>query len=217
RERSRRNNLFERPADGDPPNFADQTCARVSQQHSHSPQLGGVIVSGVSGAIMVRHMVAQEQIRRRDSFEISQFVNDFRIHDARIITPRALTRQYCFKGGFEMPKSMLGFSLGSIMLLFAACGKPEGSQAQTSPSSTAQTPTLIVRPVRSLELNRQIRLPGEVQAWQDTAIYAKVQGFVEEINVDRGSVVKRGQLLARLRAPELDTQRGEAEARVRAA
>src|SRR5262245_65920528 len=116
-----------------------------------------------------------------------------------------------------MPKSMLGFSLGLIMLLFAACGKPEGSQAQTSPSSTAQTPTVIVTTVRSLELNRQIRLPGELQAWQDTAVYAKVQGFVEEINVDRGSVVKKGQLLARLRAPELDTQRGEAEARVRAA
>ncbi len=116
-----------------------------------------------------------------------------------------------------MPKSMLGFGLALVILPFAACGKPEGSQAQTSPSPTTQTPTVIVTTVRSLELNRQIRLPGELQAWQDTAIYAKVQGFVEEINVDRGSVVKRGQLLARLRAPELDTQRGEAEARVRAA
>src|SRR5499433_3345410 len=116
-----------------------------------------------------------------------------------------------------MPKSMLSFGLALVILAFAACGKPEGSQAQTSPSSTTQTPTVIVTTVRSLELNRQIRLPGELQAWQDTAIYAKVQGFVEEINVDRGSVVKRGQLLARLRAPELDTQRGEAEARVRAA
>jgi hypothetical protein len=43
---------------------------------------------------MVRHVVAQEQIRRRDGFEISQFVNDFRIHDARIITPRAMTRHH---------------------------------------------------------------------------------------------------------------------------
>ncbi|HMB27808.1 MAG TPA: efflux RND transporter periplasmic adaptor subunit [Blastocatellia bacterium] len=42
-------------------------------------------------------------------------------------------------------------------------------------------------------------------------------GFVEVINVDRGSVVKQGQLLARLRAPELEAQRSEAVARVRAA
>src|SRR5882672_11139658 len=124
---------------------------------------------------------------------------------------------FTFEGEIEMLKSMLGFGLALVVLSFAACGKPEKSQAQTSPSHATQTPTSTVTTVQSLELDRQIRLPGEVQAWQDTAIYAKVQGFVEEINVDRGSVVKRGQLLARLRAPELDTQRGEAEAKVRAA
>jgi RND family efflux transporter MFP subunit len=114
-----------------------------------------------------------------------------------------------------MLKYMLGFGLA--VLSFAACGKPERSQAQTSPSPTVQTSAVIVTTAQSLELNRQIRLPGELQAWQDTAIYAKVQGFVEAINVDRGSVVKRGQLLARLRAPELDSQRSEAEAKVRSA
>jgi membrane fusion protein, multidrug efflux system len=74
-----------------------------------------------------------------------------------------------------------------------------------------------VTEVVSLELNRQLRLPGELQPFQDVAIYAKVPGFVESIYVDRGSVVRSGHLLARLRAPELDAQRGEAEARSRAA
>jgi membrane fusion protein, multidrug efflux system len=114
-----------------------------------------------------------------------------------------------------MLKSMLGFGLA--LLSFTACGKPEMSQAQTPTAPANQTPAVAVTTVQSLELNRQIRLPGELQAWQDTSIYAKVQGFVEEIKVDRGSVVKKGQMLARLRAPELDTQRGEAEAKVRAA
>ncbi|MBO0857245.1 MAG: efflux RND transporter periplasmic adaptor subunit [Chloracidobacterium sp.] len=68
-----------------------------------------------------------------------------------------------------------------------------------------------------MEINRQFRLPGELQPFEDVAIYAKVPGFVEAINVDRGSIVRSGQLLARLRAPELDAQRGEAEARSRAA
>jgi membrane fusion protein, multidrug efflux system len=120
-----------------------------------------------------------------------------------------------FRGEFEMLKSMPGFCLALLSLV--SCGKPEMSQAQTSPPVATQAPAVAVTAVQSLELNRQIRLPGELQAWQDTAIYAKVQGFVEVINVDRGSVVKKGQLLARLRAPELDTQRGEAEAKVRAA
>jgi RND family efflux transporter MFP subunit len=71
--------------------------------------------------------------------------------------------------------------------------------------------------VQSLELNRSLRLPGELQAFQDVALYAKVQGFVESISVDRGSLVRQGQLLASLRAPELDAQRSEAEAKARAA
>jgi multidrug efflux pump subunit AcrA (membrane-fusion protein) len=90
-----------------------------------------------------------------------------------------------FEGEFEMMKSMLGFSLALAILPFAACGKPERSQAQTPSSLAPQTPTVNVTTVQSLVLDRQIRLPGELQAWQDTAIYAKVQGFVEEINVDR--------------------------------
>ena len=75
----------------------------------------------------------------------------------------------------------------------------------------------MVTTVQSLELNRSLRLPGKLQAYQDVALYAKVPGFVETINVDRGSVVRQGQVLATLRAPELDTQRSESEACARAA
>src|SRR5215813_1223773 len=110
---------------------------------------------------------------------------------------------------------------GALMMAaigLTACSGGQRPQAQAAQGATpAQTPTVIVTMVESRELNRQVRLPGELQAYQDTAIYAKVPGFVEVINVDRGSVVKQGQLLARLRAPELDTQRSEADARARAA
>ena len=102
--------------------------------------------------------------------------------------------------------------------LTACSGAGQKPQAQATQGATpAQTPTVIITTVEMRELNRQVRLPGELQAYQDTALYAKVPGFVEDINVDRGSVVRQGQLLARLRAPELDTQRSEAEAKVRAA
>lgn len=104
--------------------------------------------------------------------------------------------------------------LFSFLLLLASCSGAPKPHPQTSPSPAPQTPTINVTTVESHELNRQLRLPGELQPFQEVAIYAKVQGFVETISVDRGSVVKKGQSLARLRAPELDTQRREAEARV---
>ncbi len=116
---------------------------------------------------------------------------------------------------------MSGFSLALAAIFIAACsagGSAQRSPGQTAPSATpSQTPTVIVTSPISQELSRSIRLPGELQAYQDTAIYARVPGFIEEIKVDRGTFVRQGQLLARLRAPELDTQRSEAEARVRGA
>ena len=120
----------------------------------------------------------------------------------------------------QMSRTLMigGLTLMTAAGLTACSGGGQKPQAQATQSSTpAQTPTVTVTTVESRELNRQVRLPGELQAYQDVALYARVPGFVQVINVDRGSVVKQGQVLARLRAPELDTQRSEADARVRAA
>jgi membrane fusion protein (multidrug efflux system) len=113
-------------------------------------------------------------------------------------------------GGLGLVVTAVGLSA------YSGCGQKPQTPAPPAAASLPQIPAVIVTTVESRELNRQVRLPGELQAYQDTALYAKVPGFVEVINVDRGSEVKQGQLLARLRAPELDTQRGEAAARVRA-
>ena len=113
--------------------------------------------------------------------------------------------------------------IGGLALMVTAVGLSAYSRSGQKPQTAApqaatpaQIPAVIVTTVQSRELNQRVLLPGELQAYQDTAIYAKVPGFVEVINVDRGSEVKQGQLLARLRAPELEAQRGEADARVRA-
>jgi multidrug efflux pump subunit AcrA (membrane-fusion protein) len=104
-----------------------------------------------------------------------------------------------------------------IFIGLTACTSGSSAQKAQPQAAPAQTPTVTVTKVESHELSRAIRLPGELQPWQDTAIYARVQSFVETIKVDRGSLVRKGQVLARLRAPELDAQRSEAEAKVRAA
>src|ERR1044071_742883 len=63
-------------------------------------------------------------------------------------------------------------------------------------------------------VERRIELPGEFLPYQQTAIHAKVAGFVESVPVDRGSRVQEGQLLASMTAPEMDAQLAEARARV---
>jgi membrane fusion protein, multidrug efflux system len=72
-------------------------------------------------------------------------------------------------------------------------------------------------PVISKSLSRTTELPGEFQPFLIVSLHAKVPGYVERVLVDRGSVVKQGQLLIELSAPEMAAQIAEGEARVHAA
>lgn len=63
----------------------------------------------------------------------------------------------------------------------------------------------VVSPIRDQPLYG-LSLPGELKPYEQVKIYAKVKGFVKEVYVDRGSYVKKGQLLALLEAPEITQQ-----------
>ena len=72
-------------------------------------------------------------------------------------------------------------------------------------------------PVVSKSLSRTADLPGEFQPFLMVSLHARVAGYVEKVLVDRGSVVKQGQLVAELSAPEMAARIAEAESRVHAA
>jgi RND family efflux transporter MFP subunit len=71
--------------------------------------------------------------------------------------------------------------------------------------------------VISQKLDHPVSLPGDLVAFQDVELRAKVSGFVESIAVDRGPIVKKGAMLAHIVAPELLAQRSEADAKVQSA
>jgi len=79
----------------------------------------------------------------------------------------------------------------------------------------AQAPLEVVR-VTAKAVERQVKLPGEFLPYLAVPIYAKVVGFVKQVNVDRGSAVKQGQRLATLEAPEMQAQIVEAESKAQA-
>jgi len=100
--------------------------------------------------------------------------------------------------------------------MFAAA-LPIAALAQ-APGQKAAAPQVVpVTAVRSQVVERQVALPGELVAFQDVLLHPRVQGFVQSVSVDRGSIVKKGQLLIKMVAPELDAQRSEADAKVQSA
>lgn len=62
-----------------------------------------------------------------------------------------------------------------------------------------------------------ITINGELSPYEVVTLAARVAGYVENVLVDRGSVVRTGQPLVRLRAPELAARVAEAQARVQTA
>ncbi len=57
-------------------------------------------------------------------------------------------------------------------------------------------------------------LPGTIAAFDNTTIYARATGYIAERRVDIGSRVKKGDLLVRIAAPDLDQQLAQANAQL---
>ncbi len=70
--------------------------------------------------------------------------------------------------------------------------------------------------VVSKPVSQTIELPGELLPFLAVSLHAKVQGYVDRVLVDRGSVVREGDLLVRLSAPEIEAQIVEAETKIQA-
>ena len=106
-----------------------------------------------------------------------------------------------------------------VLLLLALGSMACRGSAQTPAGTAAQAgpPALDVIHVVERAVSVTLSMPAELEPYQTVAIYPKVTGFVKIIGVDRGSRVRAGDLLARLEAPELLSQRAEAESKLQSA
>jgi len=108
------------------------------------------------------------------------------------------------------PKTLL---LASAFAFVSGC-KPEPS----NPPAKASPPVSVrLAPVKKGEATRSITLPGEVLAYQQATLYAKVAGYVKTVTVDKGDSVKEGALLADIEVPELLADRAKYEAELKVA
>lgn len=95
--------------------------------------------------------------------------------------------------------------------LLSGCERSNAVPTKTQPSQNVQ----VVR-CKTGEIIRSISLPGNVRAYQEATLYAKVAGYLKTIKVDKGDAVKQGDLLAEIEAPEMlaDLSRLKAELKV---
>lgn len=88
---------------------------------------------------------------------------------------------------------------------------------ERSPSAgeaAAGLPVVRVSPAARASRDSVLALPGDIIAFEDSPVYARVDGYVSKWTVDIGAKVKVGQLLAEIETPELDQQLNRARALV---
>jgi RND family efflux transporter MFP subunit len=78
-------------------------------------------------------------------------------------------------------------------------------------------PTVAVIHPRPGAMQDEVVLPGNIQAFIDSPIYARASGYLKRWYADIGARVKTGQVLAEIDAPELDQQVRQARADVQQA
>lgn len=64
---------------------------------------------------------------------------------------------------------------------------------------------------------QEIVLPGSIQAYTDSPIYARTSGYLKKWNYDIGAQVKKGDLLAEIESPEVDKQLAQVHADLQSA
>jgi membrane fusion protein (multidrug efflux system) len=122
---------------------------------------------------------------------------------------------------------LLGFIGAAVMVLSNEGRYPWNQPVPSSASSSSetrktlpnreQTPSVQVVSVILKQLEETIPMPGELLPFLSVDLLPKITGIVESVEVDRGTRVKKGDLLIQLTAPELRAQRMEAEAQLRGA
>jgi RND family efflux transporter MFP subunit len=75
-------------------------------------------------------------------------------------------------------------------------------------------PLVRVQKVTAITTPHQVDLAGSMQAFDTATLYARATGYVGVRNVDIGSKVKKGDVLAIIAAPDLDQQLAQARAQL---
>jgi RND family efflux transporter MFP subunit len=85
------------------------------------------------------------------------------------------------------------------------------SALQKQTDSLAAPNVAVAKPVKGAPA-QEVVLPGNVQAYTDSGIYARTDGYLKKWYFDIGSHVKKGELLAVIESPEVDQQLAQAKA-----
>jgi RND family efflux transporter MFP subunit len=122
----------------------------------------------------------------------------------------------------RQPRTPRLLSVGAVALVVAigvegVWHRQSQQKAVAAWTDAAAIPTVdLVHPTRG-EPPQRVVLPGDIHAWYEAPIYARVDGYLKDWYFDFGAQVKKGDVLAEIDTPEIDAQLAAAKAKLTAA
>lgn len=104
--------------------------------------------------------------------------------------------------------------IAALAQLLVSCGGRGRAEAKQS-AVPAQAPEVGVVKVIRKTLQRNLSVSSELVPFQQIDVYAKESGFVQKLDVDYGTHVKAGDVMAVLEIPELQAQLDEDQAEIK--
>lgn len=97
---------------------------------------------------------------------------------------------------------LLLLPLGLAATLFSGCGGTNRAKADAPEEATSAS---VVKVSRG-SVSNTLEIASEFQPFQEINVYAKVSGYIQKLNVDWGTHVRTGDVMAILEIPELEQQ-----------
>lgn len=107
--------------------------------------------------------------------------------------------------------ALIGAGSGVASLILAQENTIETQRADLE-DAQLRGPRVEVTAATAGPKERTIRLFSDVRPYQEVTLYGKVSGYLKTLTVDKGTMVKSGQLIAEVASPETDAQYASATA-----
>ena len=103
-------------------------------------------------------------------------------------------------------------AVGAILAATGIVGRIHARTAVAEQTNALAAPTVLVNPPLLGQPRQEVVLPGNLEAYTDSPIYARTNGYLKKWYFDIGAHVRKGQLLADIESPEIDQQLAQAQA-----
>jgi multidrug efflux pump subunit AcrA (membrane-fusion protein) len=116
------------------------------------------------------------------------------------------------KRSFLWLYGLILFLVLAVVVAFVIVNKMHQSAELKTATQKMATPTVLVVHPEPGDKDVHLVLPGTVQAYMQSSVYAQISGYIQSWYVDIGGQVKAGQLLAVIEAPVVEQQLRQSQA-----